>query len=220
MQELERLFDRFDSLIFFDTETTGLDAKENRVIELAAIELRMENGQVYVTKEYDSFVKLPQGERVPDFITQLTGITDAMLEEQGQDEKTVADQFTAMVQAKNALLVAHNAPFDVKFVQAMLERQGRGLAMLGLDCLDTLKAYKSRRAKHHKLSDAIEYYGLEDKVRNSHRAIDDVRALIEVAKAMNNQKDDLDTFVQGVEEYLPELVQEPAMDLLQYAGLF
>ena len=125
-----------------------------------------------------------------------------------------------MVQAKNALLVAHNAPFDVKFVQAMLERQGRGLAMLGLDCLDTLKVYKSRRAKHHKLSDAIEYYGLEDKVRNSHRAIDDVRALIEVAKAMNNQKDDLDTFVQGVEEYLPELVQEPAMDLFQYAGLF
>ena len=220
MAELKNLFENFDSLVFFDTETTGLKATKDRIIELAAVELRLVNGRAVVGEEMDSFVKLPAYRRLPEFITKLTGISDAILSEQGEDEEAVAERFTQMLKGKNVLLIAHNARFDLTFVQALLARQGRGRILQGVHCLDTLKVYKKRRAKNHKLCDAIADYGLEDKVCNSHRAIDDVRALIEVAKAMNNQKDDLDTFVQGVEEYLPELVQEPAMDLFQYAGLF
>ena len=78
--------------------------------------------------------------------------------------------------------------------------------------MDTLKVYKKRRAKNHKLCDAIEEYGLQDKVCNSHRAIDDVKALIEVTKAMDNERSDLQYFVEDIEGYLP--------DEVQYIGLF
>mgnify|MGYP000817408703 FL=1 len=63
------------------------------------------------------------------------------------------------------------------------------------DYLDSLTVYKDRRAYPHKLANAIVAYGLEDKVQNSHRAIDDVAALFEVCKAMDAERADLLSYV-------------------------
>lgn len=61
--------------------------------------------------------------------------------------------------------------------------------------LDTLTVYKDRAAYPHKLEAAIEHYGLSESVQNSHRAIDDVLALYEVAKAMTAERDDLEDYI-------------------------
>lgn len=65
----------------------------------------------------------------------------------------------------------------------------------GADYLDSLTVYKDRRAYPHKLANAIVAYKLEDKVQNSHRAIDDVAALFEVCKAMDDERADLLEYV-------------------------
>ena len=79
----------------------------------------------------------------------------------------------------------------------MLRRHGNGgpEALKAADYLDSLTVYKDRRAYPHKLANAILTYKLEDKVQNSHRAIDDVAALFEVCKAMDAERSDLLNYV-------------------------
>lgn len=79
----------------------------------------------------------------------------------------------------------------------MLRRHGNGgpEALKAADYLDSLTVYKDRRAYPHKLANAILTYKLEDKVQNSHRAIDDVAALFEVCKAMDAERSDLLSYV-------------------------
>jgi len=91
------------------------------------------------------------------------------------------------------LLVAHNAQFDLLFIRALLRRHNaRGLELLEeADYLDSLTVYKDRRPYPHKLVNAIDDYGLRGKVKNSHRALDDVVALCEVVKAMDKERSDL-----------------------------
>ena len=64
-----------------------------------------------------------------------------------------------------------------------------------LRVLDTLTVYKDRRPYPHKLENAIVAYGLEGKVKNSHRAIDDVKALVEVLMAMDMERPDLERYI-------------------------
>ena len=59
----------------------------------------------------------------------------------------------------------------------------------------TASVYKDRRAYPHKLANAIIAYDLAGKVQNSHRAIDDVLALFEVLKAMDDEREDLGSYV-------------------------
>ena len=77
----------------------------------------------------------------------------------------------------------------------MLLRSGDPTILKGKDKLDLLTVYKDRRSYPHRLCNAIEAYDLADKVVNSHRAVDDVLATVEVMKAMEAEKDDLMRYV-------------------------
>ena len=61
--------------------------------------------------------------------------------------------------------------------------------------LDALTVYKDRRQYPHKLENAIMEYGLSGKVVNSHRAIDDTLATVEVLKAMDDEECDLHKYI-------------------------
>ena len=61
--------------------------------------------------------------------------------------------------------------------------------------MDLLTVYKDRHSYPHKLCNAIEVYDLAGKVVNSHRAVDDVLATVEVMKAMEAEKADLEHYV-------------------------
>ncbi len=149
------------------------------------------NGTLRVAGKMDAFVRLPDGEKIPEKIVELTGITDQMLASEGVATYKAAAQFAKMLVEGPTLMAAHNAQFDLLFARELL----RGHKIGQTAFLDTLTVYKDRRPYPHKLANAIISYELTDKVQNSHRAIDDVLALLEVLKAMGAERDDLAAYV-------------------------
>jgi len=76
---MQSLLNRFENIIIFDTETTGIDHKRDEIIELAA--LRVSYGEV--VEEFDYLIKLSPGKSLSAFISDLTGITKEQLEAEG-----------------------------------------------------------------------------------------------------------------------------------------
>lgn len=156
---MRKLLRQFKKIVFFDTETTGLDPEKDQIVE-------------------------------------LTHITDDMLADKGIDYREACRIFCNMLHSDSeVLLVAHNIQFDLLFILEMFKRCGMVPKAPKLRALDSLTVYKDRAAYPHKLANAIEHYGLADKVQNSHRAIDDVLALYEVTKAMSEERDDLTDYI-------------------------
>lgn len=101
--------------VVFDLETTGFSSAKDKIIEIGAV--KVENGEI--TDKYSTFVnpKIP----IPFRITQLTSITDEMVMESPEIE-TILPQFLKFV--GDAVLVAHNASFDVSFIEENCRQQG------------------------------------------------------------------------------------------------
>ena len=188
------LFEKYDRLVLFDTETTGLHFSRDEIIEFAAIVVENQNGEPVVVREYDELVSLTPGNSVPAVIQNLTGITTQDILERGLSKTRVCRDIGEML-AGNTLLLAYNAHFDLSFLYYMLLRDGDPMILKGKDKLDLLTVYKDRRAYPHKLCNAIEAYGLSDKVVNSHRAVDDVLATLAVMEKMEEEKADLQCYV-------------------------
>ena len=186
----ESLFTRYDRLVLFDTETTGLQFARDEIIEFAAVVVELVDGIPTVTREYDELVALAPGGFVPPKITELTGISTQDLREKGLPKARVCRDIAEMV-AGNTLLLAYNAHFDLSFLFYMLLRDGDPTILKGKDKLDLLTVYRDRHSYPHKLCSAIEVYGLTGKVVNSHRAVDDVIATVAVMEEMEKEKDDL-----------------------------
>ena len=191
---LDRLFEKYDKLFLFDTETTGLIFNRDEIIEFAAVVLEKQNGEILVTEEYDELITLSPGGFIPAQIEALTGITNQDIREKGIPKTRVCCDIARMI-AGNTLLLAYNAHFDLSFLFYMLLRDGDPQILKGKDKLDLLTVYKDRRSYPHKLCNAIDAYGLTGKVVNSHRAVDDVLATLEVMKAMELEKPDLERYV-------------------------
>ena len=194
MAEFSGLFEKYDRLVLFDTETTGLDYRRDEVIEFAAVVVECQNGKAVITEEYDQLVALSPGGFVPPKITQLTGISTQDLLEKGLPKTRVCADIARLIQG-NTLLLAYNAHFDLSFLFYMLMRDGDIAILKGKDKLDLLTVYKDRRCYPHKLCNAIEAYGLSGQVVNSHRAVDDVVATVAVMREMEKERSDLERYV-------------------------
>jgi len=194
MSSLSSLFARYDRLVLFDTETTGLAYNRDEIIEFAAIVVEQMDGVPTVVREYDELVTLSPGGFVPPQIQSLTGITDQDIRERGLSKTRVCRDIAEMFRG-NTLLVAYNAHFDLCFLFYMLLRDGDMSVLKGKDKLDLLTVYKDRHSYPHKLTNAIDVYGLAGQVVNSHRAVDDVIATLAVMRRMEEEKDDLLNYV-------------------------
>ena len=194
MAQLESLFSKYDKLVLFDTETTGLQYSRDEIIEFAAVVVEQRNGQAVVTQEYDELIALSPGGFVPPKIEQLTGISTQDLREKGLPKTRVCSDIARMFQG-NTLLLAYNAHFDLSFLFYMLLRNGDPTILKGKDKLDLLTVYKDRHSYPHRLANAIEVYGLAGQVVNSHRAVDDVIATVAVMKEMEKERDDFLRYV-------------------------
>ena len=190
----EPLFDKYDKLVLFDTETTGLLFSRDEIIEFAAVVVEKVEGVPKVTREYDELVALAPGGFVPPKITELTGISTQDLRERGLAKTRVCCDIAQMIPG-NTLLLAYNAHFDLSFLYYLLLRHGDPTILKGKDKLDLLTVYRDRHSYPHKLCSAIEAYGLTGKVVNSHRAVDDVIATVAVMEEMEKEKDDLLRYV-------------------------
>ena len=187
----EKLFARYNRLVLFDTETTGLSCSRDEIIEFAAVVVEPQAG---VVQEYDELISLSPGGFVPPKIQALTGISTQDIRERGISKERVCRDIAEMIRGKT-LLLAYNAHFDLSFLFYLLLRSGDPDILRGKDKLDLLTVYRDRRSYPHRLCSAIEQYGLSGKVVNSHRAIDDVLATLAVMEEMEKEKDDLERYV-------------------------
>ncbi|MFT4603533.1 MAG: DNA polymerase-3 subunit epsilon [Rhodothermales bacterium] len=150
------------TFVVVDTETTGTDPSEHRIIEIGAV--RLEGGQIV-----ERFEQLIDPEcLVPRSITRLTGIRPEML----RDKPTVGPAITSFVEwARGAQLVAHNAGFDQRFLA--LEGLRTGTAAFEEPFLCTLRlARRLLPGLPSKGLDALKkFYGLS--IDRRHRAMDD-----------------------------------------------
>ena len=188
----KELWNRFDRIVVFDTETTGIDFDTDRIIELGAVALEKEGE----TGSLNCLIRLPQGHRLPPFIVDLTGITDEELAQKGVSEEEAGAAFCHLLEgAKRPLLVAYNAQFDLNFLYRFLKKSGNAQVLRLPRFLDALTVYKDRRDYPHKLCNAIEAYHLEDEAVNSHRAVDDARATVRLLEEMAREKNDLHCYI-------------------------
>ncbi|MBQ8622012.1 MAG: 3'-5' exonuclease [Oscillospiraceae bacterium] len=194
MAHFEQFFAKYDRLVLFDTETTGLQYSRDEIIEFAAVVVEPVDGVPRIVREYDELVALSPGSFVPPKIEQLTGISTQDLRERGLPKTRICRDIAQLIQG-NTLLLAYNAHFDLSFLFYLLLRHGDPAILKGKDKLDLLTVYKDRRPYPHKLCSAIEAYGLTGKVVNSHRAVDDVIATVAVMEAMEEEKNDLLNYV-------------------------
>ena len=160
--------------IVFDLETTGLSAGLERITEIGAV--RVVNGEI--TEEFDTFVN-PE-KHIPEEITKLTSITDEMVAGAPKEAEAL-ELFRKFIGREDAVLIAHNAPFDSSFLKAAAQRQG---IRLGYTYLDTVPIARTLfpNIKNHKLDTIAKHLKLAD--FHHHRACDDARTLGEIFIAM------------------------------------
>ena len=77
MAQLEKVFARYDRLVLFDTETTGLSFPRDEIIEFSAVVVERIDGQIVVTEEYDRLIALTPGNSVPPEITRPNSLAIA-----------------------------------------------------------------------------------------------------------------------------------------------
>lgn len=159
--------------IIFDTETTGLDAREDRVIEIGCIELvnRFPTGRTF--HHY-----IHPGDRAihPD-AQAVHGISLAQLEGKPLFAG-IADEFLAFIEG--AILIAHNANFDMGFINQEFRRLGH--PPVGSErVLDTLALARRKHPMGPNSLDALcRRYGIDNSHRTKHGALLDSELLAEV----------------------------------------
>jgi len=190
---LNSLFLNFDRVVILDVETTGLDCRKDEIVEITAQRIVAEEEAYRVEYELDALVQLSEGRYLPGEITRLTGITEQMLIENGDTKDNVCRKMVKILDSPNTLVAAYNAQFDLCFLYYFLLQQNSEEVLKQVKMLDVMTIFKDRRDYPHKLGDAIRAYNLE--CQNSHRAMSDVKATLEILVAMEQEKDDLSKYV-------------------------
>jgi DNA polymerase III epsilon subunit family exonuclease len=156
--------------VVFDVETTGPKTPPCRIMELGAI--RVSRGRIVA--EFQTLINplMP----IPPFIAGLTGINDAMVARAPTFDEVAADW---LVFADTAVLVAHNATFDVRFINHELSMIFPGQRMVNPSlCTVSLARRVMPELPSFRLTALAEHFAVQH--RSRHRAGDDARATAEV----------------------------------------
>lgn len=156
--------------VVLDLETTGLQPKEDEIIEIAAIRA-MDSTVV------ETFSCLVQCERhLPQSIIQLTGITDTMLCEQGLQRKQAIQQLLAFL--REDLLVGYNIGFDMEFLRAACKQLD--LSPPVNRCIDVLGLARRKvfGVKNYQLATLAEHFSIA--LKDVHRAQGDCERIMQL----------------------------------------
>ena len=166
--------------VVFDVETTGLSNQYDQIIELAAVKVK--DGEII-----DKFERFSNPhEKLSETIINLTHITDDMLVDAPEIEE-VLTEFKEWV--GDAIFVAHNASFDMGFIDTGYERLGFGPSTNGV--IDTLELSRTINTEYgkHGLNFLAKKYGVE--LTQHHRAIYDTEATAYIFIKMVQQMKEL-----------------------------
>ena len=168
------------ALAFVDLETTGATATHDRITEIGIIEVD-DDGTV---REWQQLVN--PGMRIPPFIEQLTGISNAMVADAPPFEAIAAE---ALRRLEGRLFIAHNARFDYGFLKSEFKR-------LGIDFRSTVactvKLSRALYPEHHRhnLDSLIVRHGLRAEAR--HRALADAQLIHQFWQKIHAERSDED----------------------------
>lgn len=156
------------TFVIVDLETTGTRAGQSEITEIGAVKTR--GGEVI--GEFQSLVK-PEQSVISPFVARLTGITHAMVDD-APSIRSVLPSFLEF--SLGAVLVAHNAPFDIGFLRSACERLDyHWPAPTVLDTVTLARRVVGRdEVRNHKLATLAAHFGTE--VAPDHRALSDARA--------------------------------------------
>ena len=157
-----------EKYVVFDIETTGFSPVTNRIIEIGAV--KVEHGEI--TERFSTFVN-PQVP-IPFHIEKLTSINDSMVMDADTIE-VVLPQFLEFV--GDAILVAHNANFDVSFIKENAKRQGIPVDFTYVDTVGIARALLTGQSKYT-LDAVAKTLGIS--LENHHRAVDDAECTAEI----------------------------------------
>ena len=157
-------------LVVFDLETTGLSAARCRICEIGAVRVRA----LEIADMFETLVN--PGTAVPAFVTRLTGIGDPELRKAPRPELALR-RFLGF--AGEAPLVAHNARFDVAFLDGEIDRlTGRRCAAPVIDTVWLARRLLDRRSERVSLAWLAHFFGAS--TQPCHRALPDALATAEV----------------------------------------
>lgn len=152
-----------NTYIVIDLETTGLSAKLDKVIEIGAVKF-VEGKEQEVFSSY-----INPGVKLPERIVELTGITDADVQDAPYIEE-VLDELEAFLGGE--ILLGHNLLFDYSFLKRAFSFQRRSFEKSGIDTLRIARTCLPQ-AEHKGLGDLCRLYDIPIR---AHRAVGDARA--------------------------------------------
>ncbi|MDR0994315.1 MAG: 3'-5' exonuclease [Verrucomicrobiota bacterium] len=152
------------TVVIFDTETTGFSPAKDRLVEIGAVKVR--NGEVLGERTW----LINPKRYIPYYVQEVHNITSEMV----KDQPTFAEVYPEFLDFINGcVLIAHNAPFDIRFIAAEAERNN--LPPPKNAVLDSLALFRNwyPELKSHRVSDLIDLFSIETDGLQAHRATDD-----------------------------------------------
>ena len=156
--------DTKDVFVVFDVETTGFSPVHDRITEIGAV--KIEDGRI--TDRYSQLINPLK--RIPDRVVELTSITNDMVADKPSFDQVAQDFFAF---TKGAVLVAHNAKFDMAFMRESFKRIGIDFNRAYMDTLVLAKNYIVA-SKNYKLGTLCKKMGIS--LLGAHRAVNDAEA--------------------------------------------
>lgn len=155
------------TFVVLDLETTGLNPYEGEITEVAAIKVNAETLEVVNT--FTSLVKVSC--KLDDFIINLTGITNELLDKEGREQEEVLKELNEFI--GNDYVYAHYSVFDQSWTAVHMVKRNINLKASGwLDTKDIFDLYLDFENKpNNKLETFIKHYGLAES--EDHRAMSD-----------------------------------------------
>ncbi len=158
-----------DEFIVFDIETTGFNLERDRIIQIAAVKVQ----DMQLKDSFNSLVN--PGIDISDEITDLTGISNKEIQKAESEEKVINDFIKFC--GENPVLVAHNASFDISFIEEILKRYNMKFKYNYLDTL-TLSRVLIPNKQSYRLDKLAKQFKIQQTA--AHTADDDARVLANV----------------------------------------
>ncbi|MCM1112832.1 MAG: 3'-5' exonuclease [Muribaculum sp.] len=152
-----------DSYISIDLETTGLNPKWDKIIEIGA--LKVQKGRI--TDRFSTFVN--PGRKLEERIVELTGIRDEDLADAPYPEDVLEEAFTFL---EDLPLLGHSILFDYSFLKKVAVDRKIPFEKDGVDTLKIARRYLAE-LEHRNLDYLCRYYGIPHR---AHRALEDAEA--------------------------------------------
>ena len=177
------------TFVIVDLETTGASPKKGAAItEIGAVKVR--SGEYL--GNFESFVNPLTP--IPEYITQMTGITDLMLAKAPVIDEILPAFLDFAGSQAQTIIVAHNAPFDLSFLKSAAKEID--LDWPNYKTLDTVTIARQVLSKEDvpncKLSTLAQFFGT--KTEPNHRALDDAKATTEILHGLIERLGSFDVY--------------------------